>query len=198
MQLAAHWVDGLNVSFCVRASYLFISVPQHSTCQRKHSFNKCLSSSSYSLGAEGRAAGMTDGILALKSVLWWQLIEWSECVRISGRQSPLPPRQGSLTEGCGAPEMEQTLPGPCSLKTIGKMLKDSGSAPPPKQGAEPLPREPSHLSLLSVAPTLSLVILLKFVSFLLPSLFPTRSSRNAGLLLLPVFCFPLDVSVCLV
>lgn len=76
-------------------------------------------------------------------------------MRISGRQSPLPPRQGSLTQGCGAPEMEQTLPGPGSLKTIGKILKDSGSAPPPKQGAEPLPREPSHLSLLSVAPTLS-------------------------------------------
>lgn len=87
------------------------------------------------------------------------------------------------------------MPGPCSLKTIGKILKDSGSAPPPKRGAEPLPREPPHLSLLSVAPTLPLVILLKFVSFLLPSLFPTRGSRNAGLLLLPGFCFPLGFRV---
>lgn len=68
-QLAAHEVRAVNVSCCLRAPYLFISVPQHSTCQHKHSFNKYLSSSSCGLAAEGRAVGMTDGILALKSVL---------------------------------------------------------------------------------------------------------------------------------
>lgn len=60
--------------------------------------------------------------------------------------------------------------------------KGSVTVPQIKWGASA--RVSSHLSLLSKAPTLFLGILLKSLSFLLPSLFPAKVFRNAG-----CFCY---------
>lgn len=71
--------------------------------------------------------------------------------------------------------MGSTWPGACSLERVHGISQGSVT-PPPQIKRRASAGVPSHLSLLSKAPTLFLGILLKFVSFLLRLPFPSQSS----------------------